>query len=74
MRVSFLNTLPKEEWERYQSNRSDLEPSDLHGMNMDMIRRYGTQSVMKVGLNQPIMREVLDKLMSSLKSDVLSRE
>ena len=35
-----------------------------------MIRRYGTQSVMKVGLNQPIMRDVLGKLMSSAESDV----
>ena len=33
-----------------------------------MIRRYGTQSVRKVGLNQPIMREVLEKLMSSIES------
>ena len=37
-----------------------------------MIRRYGTQSVMKVGLNQPIIREVLEKLMSSVESDVLT--
>ena len=37
-----------------------------------MIRRYGTQSVLKVGLNQPIMREVLEKLMSSFESDVLT--
>ena len=28
----------------------------------DVIRMYGTQSVMKVGLNQPINREVLGKL------------
>ena len=38
----------------------------------DVIRRYGTQSVMKVGLSQPIMREVLEKLMSSVESDVLT--
>ena len=37
-----------------------------------MIRRHGTQPVMKVGLNQPIMREVLGKLMSSAQSDVLT--
>ena len=37
----------------------------------DVIRRYGTQSVMKVGLNKPIMREVLEKLVSSVESDVL---
>ena len=39
---------------------------------MGRIRRYGTPSVMKVGLNQPIMRELLDKLMSSVGSDVLT--
>ena len=38
----------------------------------DVIRRYETQSVMKVGLNQPIMRQVLEKLMSSVESDVLT--
>ena len=37
-----------------------------------MIRRDGTQSVMKVGLVQPIMREFLGKLMSSAESDVLT--
>ena len=39
---------------------------------MDVIRRYETQSVMKVGLNQPIMREVLEKIMNSVESDVLT--
>ena len=38
----------------------------------DVIRWYGTQSVMKVWLNQPIMREVLEKLMSSVDSGVLT--
>ena len=37
-----------------------------------MIRRHGTQSLMKVRLNQPIMREVLGKLMSSVESDILT--
>ena len=37
-----------------------------------MIRKYGTQSVMKAGLNQPIMREVLEKLINSTESDVLT--
>ena len=31
-----------------------------------------TQSVMKVGLKQPIMREVLGNLLSSIESDVLT--
>ena len=38
----------------------------------NVIRRYRTQSVMKVGLNQPIMREVIGKLMSSAESGVLT--
>ena len=37
-----------------------------------MIRSYGTQSVIKVGLTQPITREVLEKLMNSIESDVLT--
>ena len=38
----------------------------------DVIRRYGTQSIMKVGLNQSIMREVLEKIVNSMESDVLT--
>ena len=36
-----------------------------------MIRRYGMQSITKVGLNQPIMHEVLEKILNSIESDVL---
>ena len=77
MRVSFLSTLPEGEWERYQS---ELERETGVTWNRvtfmertwDVIRRYGTQSIMKVGLNQPIMREVLEKTMHSVESDVLT--
>ena len=77
MRVSFLSTLPEEEWERYQSElerKTGVIWSRVTSMEMtwDVIRRYGTLSVMKVLLNQPIMREVLEKLMSSVESDVLT--
>ena len=77
MMVSFLNTLPEEEWERYQSElerEAGLTWSRVTFMERtwDVIRRYRTQSVMEVGLNQPIMREVLDKLMSSIESGVLT--
>ena len=76
MRVSFLSTLPEEEWERYQS---ELECETGVTWNRvtfmertwDVIRRYGTQSIMKVGLNQPIMREVLEKIVNAVESDVL---
>ena len=77
MRVSFLSMLPEEEWERYQSElerKAGMTWSRVTFMERtwDVICRYGTQSVMKVGLNQPIMREVLGKLMSSAESDVLT--
>ena len=77
LRVSFLSTLPEEEWERYQS---ELERETGVTWNRvffmertwDAIRRYGTQSIMKVGLNQPIMRAVLEKVLNSIESDVLT--
>ena len=77
MRVSFLSTLPEEELERYQSELEGKTGATWSRVNFmerswDVIRRYGTQSIMKVGLNQPIMREVLEKIMSSMESDVLT--
>ena len=77
MRVSFLSTLPEEEWERYQSEVESKTGATWSRVNFmerswDLIRRYGTQSIMKVRLNQPIMREVLEKIMSSVESDVLT--
>ena len=77
MRVSFLSTLPEEEWERYQSELESKTGAIWNRVNFmersrDVIRRYGTQSIMKVGLNQPIMREVLEKIMNSIESDVLT--
>ena len=77
MRVSFLSTLQEEEWERYQSELEGKTGATLNRVNFmerswDVIRRYGTQSIMKVGLNQPIMREVLEKIVNSMESDVLT--
>ena len=77
MRVSLLSTLPEEEWERYQSELESKTGAIWNRVNFmerswDVIRRYGTQSIMKVGLNQPIMREVLEKIMNSIESDVLT--
>ena len=77
MRVAFLGTLPEEEWERYQS---ELETKTgefwtraaFMESTWSIIRRYGTQSVMRVGLNQPIMREVIEKMMESTESDGLT--
>ena len=77
MRVSFLSTLPEEEWERYQSEfERDTGVTWNRVIFMertwDVIRRYGTQSIMKVGLNQPIMREVLEQIMNYVEFDVLT--
>ena len=77
MRVSFLSTLPEEEWERYQSELEGKTGATWSRVNFmerscDVIRRYGTQSIMKVGLNQPIMREVLEKIVNSMESDLLT--
>ena len=77
MRVSFLSTLPEEEWERYHS---ELERETGVTWNRVtflertwyVIRRYGTQSIMKVGLNQSIMCDVLEKIVNSVESDVLT--
>ena len=77
MRVSFLSTLSEEEWKRYQSELERKTGATWNRVNFmerswDVIRRYGTLSIMKVGLNQPIMREVLEKTMNSIESDVLT--
>ena len=77
MRVSFLSTLPEEEWERFQSELEGKTGATWSRVNFmekswDVIRRYGTQSIMRVGLNQPIMREVLEKIVNSMESDVLT--
>ena len=77
MKISFLSTLPEEEWERYQMELEGKTGATWSRVNFmekswDVIRRYGTQSIMKVGLNQPIMREVLEKIVKSMESDVLT--
>ena len=77
MKISFLGTLPEEEWKRYQMELEGKTGATWSRVNFmekswDVIRRYGTQSIMKVGLNQPIMREVLEKIVNSMESDVLT--
>ena len=77
MRVSFLSTLPEEEWERYQcelQRETGVTWNRVTFMERTwgVISRYGTQSIMKVGINQPIMREILQKIMNSVESDVLT--
>ena len=66
-RVPFLGTLPEEEWEvhhRDHENRTGCRLDKVAFMEevWTVVQSYGTQSILKVGLNRPLMREVLDKL------------
>ena len=66
-RVPFLRKLPEEEWEAHHRDHENMT-----GCGMDRVafmeevwtkvQSYGTQSILKIGLNRPLMREVLDKL------------
>ena len=66
-RVLFLGTLPEEEWEvhhRDHENRTGCRLDRVAFMEevWTVAQSYGTQSILKVGLNRPLMHEVLDKL------------
>ena len=66
-RVPFLETLPKEEWEvhhRDHENRTGCRLDRVAFMEAvwTVVQSYGTQSILKMGLNRSLMREVLDKL------------
>ena len=66
-RVPFVGTLPEEEWEvhhRDHESRTGCRLDTVAFMEevWTVVFSYGTQSILKVGLNRPLMREVLDKL------------
>ena len=66
-RVPFLGTLPEEEWEvhhRGPENRTGCRMVRVAFMEevWTVVQSYGTQSILEVSLNRPLMREVLDKL------------
>ena len=66
-RVPFLGTLPEEEWEvhhRDHENRTGCKLDRVAFMEevWTVVQSYRTKSILKVGLNRPLMREVLDKL------------
>ena len=66
-RVAFLGTLPEEEWEvhhRDHESRTGCRFDRVAFMEevWTVVQSYGTQSILKTGLNRPLMREVLDKL------------
>ena len=66
-RVPFLGTLPEEEWEvhhRDHENRTGCRLDRVAFMEevWTVVQSYVTQSILKTGLNRPLMQEVLDKL------------
>ena len=66
-RVPFLGTLPEEEWELHHRDHENRTGCKLDRMAFmeevwTVVQSYGTQSILKTGLNRPLMREVLDKL------------
>ena len=66
-RVPFLGMLPKEEWEvhhRDHENRTGCKLDRVAFMEevWTVVQSYATQSILKTGLNRPLMREVLDNL------------
>ena len=66
-RVPFLRTLPVKEWEVHH-----MDYEYRTGCNMDrvasmedfwtVVQCYGTQSMLKTGLNRPLRQEAIDKL------------
>ena len=66
-RVPFLGTLPEEDWEvhhRDHENRTGCRLDRVAFMEevWTVVQSYGTQSILKTGLNRPLMQKVLDKL------------
>ena len=66
-RVLFLGTLPEEEWEVHHRDHESRTGCRLDRVAFmeevwTVVQSYGTQSILKTGLNRPLMREVLDKL------------
>ena len=66
-RVPFLGTLPEEEWEVHHRDHESRTGCRLDRVAFmeevwTVVQSYGTQSILKIGLNRPLMRAVLDKL------------
>ena len=68
-RVPFLGTLPEEEWEVHHRDHESRTGCRLDRVAFmeevwTVVQSYGTQSMLKVGLNRPLMRKSLINLMS----------
>ena len=68
-KVPFLGTLPEEEWEVHHRDHENWTGCKLYRVAFmeevwTVVQSYGTQSILKTGLNRPLMRESLTSLMS----------
>ena len=66
-RVIFLGTLPDEDWEVHHRDHENRMGSRMDRVAFmeevwAVVQSYGTQSILKIGLNRPLTREVLDEL------------
>ena len=66
-RVPFFGTSPEEEWEVHRRDHESRTGCKLDRVAFmeevwTVIQSYGTQSILKTGLNRPLVQEVLDKL------------
>ena len=65
--VLFLGRLPEEEWEVHHRDHKNRTGCRLDRVAFieevwTVVQSYGTQSILKLGLNRPLMREVLDNV------------
>ena len=66
-RVPFLGTLPEDEWKVHHRDHESRTGCRLERVAFmeevwTVVQSYRTRSILKVGLNRPLMREVLDKV------------
>ena len=66
-RVNFLGMLPEEEWEVHHRDHENMTRCNMDKVAFmedvwTVVQCYGTVSMLKTGLNRPLMRETLDKL------------
>ena len=66
-RIPFLGTLPEEEWGVHHRDHKSGTVCNMDRVAFmeevwTLVQCYGTQSMLRTGLNRPLMRELLDKL------------
>ena len=65
--VPFLGMLPEEEWEVHRRDHESRTGCNIDRVAIteevcSVVQCYGTQSMLRTGLNRPLLREILDKL------------